>query len=68
MCIVSWLIGFYFKTKRDGGQGGKIDEYNVSKMQGRSLFDGYIVMFSALLLCMPGHFPSTKKMEKVTNA
>lgn len=39
----------------------EIDEYNVSKMQGISLFDGYIVMFSALLLCMPGHFPSAKK-------
>lgn len=46
----------------------EIDEYNVSKMQGISLFDGYIVMFSALLLCMPGHFPSAKKMEKTTNA
>lgn len=31
------------------------------KMQDRSLFDGYIVMFSALLLCMPEHFPSAKK-------
>lgn len=51
-----------FTLKQKGMENKEeIDEYNVSKMQGISLFDGYIVMFSALLLCMPGHFPSAKK-------
>lgn len=44
---------------------GKIDEYNESEERG--LFDGCIVMLSALLLCVPGHLPSAKKW-KVTNA
>lgn len=37
---------------------GEIDEYNVSQNARQK-------MLSALLLCMPGHFPSAKKWRKL---